>query len=146
MRMTLKERNKKLSQAKLSRKNVEYYCLQQKNPKNANYKSPNCTGKSSSPSYELKDVVMKNLKSQLKLNFLKGLKLQKQWKYSDQESKLPKAHDVPEQCRKEKRQKHLFLNALQTSQTEDKIPSVYSSTQCSQPSPFFQLLYTISTW
>lgn len=39
---------------------------------------------------------MNNLKSKLKLNFLKGLKLQKQWKYLYQDSKLPKAHDVPE--------------------------------------------------
>lgn len=52
---------------------------------------------------------MNNLKSQLKLNFLKGLKLQKQWNYLDQNSKLPKAHDVPEQRRKEKHVRSIYF-------------------------------------
>lgn len=52
---------------------------------------------------------MNNLKSQPKLNFLKGLKLQKQWKCLDQKSKLPKAHGVPEQCRKEKHVKSIYF-------------------------------------
>lgn len=47
MRITLKEQKEKLSQAKLNRKNVEYYCSSTKT-ENTNYKSRKCTGKSSS--------------------------------------------------------------------------------------------------
>lgn len=42
-------------------------------------------------------------------------------------------------------QKRSFLIPYKQAKLEGKIPSVYASTLCSQPFPFFQLLYTIST-